>query len=146
MNRAKRTIVLLSCFAVLLTIARQSTSQDPNPNLQVRAEAAVSQIRGTLKLAELERAVAVMRDRWRVAHIYAENQHDLFFAQWFVVAQDRLFQMELWKRSGQGRLSEILGPSALARDLQVTSSASLRFGIDSVSEDNLNEPSRSNQT
>jgi penicillin amidase len=52
-----------------------------------------------------------------VAHIYAENQHDLFFAQGFVVSQDRLFQMELWKRSGQGRLADILGPAALARDV-----------------------------
>jgi penicillin amidase len=51
-----------------------------------------------------------------VAHIYAENQHDLFFAQGYVVSQDRLFQMELWKRSGQGRLAEILGPQALGRD------------------------------
>ena len=64
-----------------------------------------------------EKAVNVVRDRWGVAHIYAESQHDLFFAQGFVVAQDRLFQMELWKRSGQGRLAEILGPAALPRDV-----------------------------
>ncbi|MGZ4839973.1 MAG: penicillin acylase family protein, partial [Terriglobales bacterium] len=49
--------------------------------------------------------------------MYAQNQHDLFFAQGFVAAQDRLFQMELWKRSGQGRLAEVLGPSALQRDI-----------------------------
>ena len=60
--------------------------------------------------------VRVQRDRWGVAHIYAKNQHDLFFAQGFVVAQDRLFQMELWKRSGQGRLAEVLGATAVARD------------------------------
>lgn len=52
-----------------------------------------------------------------MAHILAKNQHDLFFAQGFVVAQDRLFQMELWKRAGQGRLAEVLGPSALQRDI-----------------------------
>ena len=68
---------------------------------------------GTLKVAGLERPVNVLRDRWGVAHIYAQNQHDLFFAQGYVAAQDRLFQMELWKRSGQGRLAEVLGPSAL---------------------------------
>jgi penicillin amidase len=61
--------------------------------------------------------VRVQRDRWGVAHIYARNSHDLFFAQGYVVAQDRLFQMELWKRSGQGRLAEVLGPEAVARDL-----------------------------
>ena len=65
----------------------------------------------------LQQPVNVLRDRWGVAHIYARNQHDLFFAQGFVAAQDRLFQMELWKRSGQGRLAEILGPSALQRDV-----------------------------
>ena len=58
----------------------------------------------------------VLRNSWGVAHIYAQNQHDLFFAQGFVAAQDRLFQMELWKRSGQGRLAENSGPSALQRD------------------------------
>jgi penicillin amidase len=74
-------------------------------------------VQGTLKVASLERPVNVLRDRWGVAHIYAQNQHDLFFAQGYVAAQDRLFQMELWKRSGQGRLAEVLGPSALQRDI-----------------------------
>ena len=41
---------------------------------------------------------------------------DLFFAQGFVAAQDRLFQMEMWRRAGEGRLSEVLGPSAVERD------------------------------
>ncbi|HSB74001.1 MAG TPA: penicillin acylase family protein, partial [Terriglobales bacterium] len=50
-------------------------------------------------------------------HIYAQSQHDLFFAQGFVTAQDRLFQMELWKRVGQGRLAEVLGPEYLQRDI-----------------------------
>ena len=74
-------------------------------------------VQGTLKVTGLERPVNVLRDRWGVAHIYAQNQHDLFFAQGYVAAQDRLFQMELWKRSGQGRLAEVLGPSALQRDI-----------------------------
>lgn len=88
-----------------------------NQDLQTRAKAAVSQIRGTLQVPGLQKPVRVQRDHWGVAHIYAENQHDLFFAQGFVVSQDRLFQMELWKRSGQGRLTEILGPSAMQRDI-----------------------------
>ena len=85
-------------------------------SLAARAKAALSVIRGTLNVRGLQSAVRVQRDRWGVAHIYAQNQHDLFFAQGFVVAQDRLFQMELWKRSGQGRLAEILGASAVQRD------------------------------
>jgi penicillin amidase len=60
--------------------------------------------------------VRVVRDTWGVPHIYAQNADDLFFAQGFVQAQDRLFQMDLWRRSAQGRLSEVLGPNFIERD------------------------------
>lgn len=86
-------------------------------SIEQQARRELSEIRGTLSAAGLEKRVTVLRDQWGVAHIYAQNQHDLFFAQGYVVSQDRLFQMELWKRSGQGRLAEILGPSALQRDV-----------------------------
>mgnify|MGYP005840155637 CR=1 FL=1 len=69
-----------------------------------------------LRLAGLREPVEVRRDRWGVPHIYARNTPDLFFAQGFVAAQDRLFQMEMWRRAGEGRLAEVLGPSALERD------------------------------
>lgn len=82
-----------------------------------KARAALSTIKGQIHVTGLREPVDVLRDRWGVPHIYAHNQHDLFFAQGFVAAQDRLFQMELWKRAGQGRLAEILGPSALPRDI-----------------------------
>ena len=70
----------------------------------------------TLAMAGLTSPVEVRRDRWGVPHIYAKNQRDLFFAQGFTVAQDRLFQMEMWRRTGEGRLAEVLGPAALPRD------------------------------
>ncbi|MBZ5664721.1 MAG: penicillin acylase family protein [Acidobacteriia bacterium] len=89
----------------------------PNKDLAPAAHKALAIVSGESHVKGLERPVNVLRDRWGVAHIYAENQHDLFFAQGVVDAQDRLFQMELWKRAGQGRLAEILGPSALARDV-----------------------------
>ena len=129
MSRMKRPPVYLSLLiliALILTAAVTAGAQaapervgEPGnrDSLQSRAHAALSTIRGTLKTAGLERPVNVLRDRWGVAHIYAQNQHDLFFAQGFVAAQDRLFQMELWKRSGQGRLAEVLGSSALPRDI-----------------------------
>jgi penicillin amidase len=60
--------------------------------------------------------VRIVRDRWGVPHIYAESQADLFVAQGFVQAEDRLFQMDLWRRSVQGRLSEVLGPNFIERD------------------------------
>ena len=58
----------------------------------------LAQIEGTISLAGLEQPVEVLRDQWGVAHIYAENQHDLFFAQGFTAAQDRLYQIEIWRR------------------------------------------------
>ncbi len=111
----KRYLVWL-CL-LIPSVALAASAQAAQGNLDARAQAALSAVRGRLKLAGLQQPVNVLRDRWGVPHIYAQNQHDLFFAQGFVAAQDRLFQMELWKRSGQGRLAEILGPSALLRDV-----------------------------
>ena len=58
----------------------------------------------------------IVRDRWGIPHITAQTEHDLFFAQGFVQAQDRLFQMDLWRRTVQVRLSEVLGPNFIDRD------------------------------
>ncbi|HSP13642.1 MAG TPA: penicillin acylase family protein [Thermoanaerobaculia bacterium] len=69
-----------------------------------------------LRLAGLRAEVTVIRDKWGVPHIYASNQHDLFFAQGFVQAQDRLYQMEIWKRAGQGRLAAVFGEKFVERD------------------------------
>ena len=85
-------------------------------DLASRARAVLAQTSGTLRLSGLSRPVTVLRDSWGVPHIYAETQDDLFFAQGFVAAQDRLWQMELWRRTGEGRLAEVLGPGAVERD------------------------------
>jgi len=74
------------------------------------------QIDGTLRLPGLQAPVEIIRDRWGIPHIYAEHAEDLFFAQGFVHAQDRLWQMELNRRIGCGRLSEIFGDLALDTD------------------------------
>jgi penicillin amidase len=94
-----------------------STAIAAEPEWQQQARQSLAVISGTEQVPGLHASVRVQRDRWGVAHIYARDQHDLFFAQGFVAAQDRLFQMELWKRAGQGRLAEILGPSAIQRDI-----------------------------
>jgi Protein related to penicillin acylase len=73
-------------------------------------------VSGTLAVDGLVAPVRIVRDTWGVPHIYAQNEADLFFAQGFVQAQDRLFQMDLWRRSAQGRLSEVLGPNFIERD------------------------------
>lgn len=71
---------------------------------------------GEIRIKGLHKPVKVFRDRWGVPHIYAENEHDLFMAQGFVQAQDRLWQMESNRRLAAGRLSEILGPLTLELD------------------------------
>jgi penicillin G amidase len=108
----------LAIGALTALLAHFTPALPAEDSIGVRARAAVAEIRGTLKAHGLHRPVHVQRDKWGVAHIYAADTHDLFFAQGFVAAQDRLFQMELWKRAGQGRLAEILGPDAVERDAQ----------------------------
>jgi penicillin amidase len=76
----------------------------------------VPTIDGEVRVPGLSEEVEVFRDPWGVPHIYARNLDDLFFAQGFVQAQDRLWQMEMYRRVGEGRLAEILGPDALRHD------------------------------
>ncbi|MEK6406755.1 MAG: penicillin acylase family protein [Acidobacteriota bacterium] len=85
-------------------------------DLARQARAALAQTSGRIETEGLSKPVEVLRDTWGVAHIYAQTQEDLFFAQGFVAAQDRLWQMEIWRRTGEGKLAEILGPSAIERD------------------------------
>jgi penicillin amidase len=69
-----------------------------------------------VKLPGIQKQVEIIRDRWGVPHIYAATVHDLFFAQGYIAARDRLFQIDLWRRAGSGKLAEVLGPAAIERD------------------------------
>jgi len=71
----------------------------------------------TLDIAGLDQPVEILVDRWGVSHIYAETEHDLFFAQGWNAARDRLFQLELWRRQATGTVAEILGERELERDI-----------------------------
>jgi penicillin G amidase len=71
---------------------------------------------GTATLPGLQKDVTVERDRWGVPHIRASSVQDLAEAQGYVMAQDRLWQMDLLRRISRGQLSEILGPATLKRD------------------------------
>jgi len=73
-------------------------------------------IDGEINVPGLQKSVTIKRDQYGVPHIFAENEHDLFFAQGYVHAQDRLWQMDVSRRAGQGRLSEVFGPSTLKFD------------------------------
>src|SRR6185295_18063353 len=81
--------------------------------LAAQAVAAVAKTIGTPRIPGLEKPVTVLRDAWGIAHIFAETQSDLFMAQGYVAAQDRLWQLEIWRRAGTGTLAEILGPAAI---------------------------------
>jgi penicillin amidase len=77
----------------------------------------VTQAEGTLKVAGVSQPVEIIRDRWGVNHIYAQNEPDLFFAQGYAAAKDRLFQFEVWRRQATGTVAEILGKRELKRDV-----------------------------
>jgi penicillin amidase len=115
MRRASITAVV-AVVAWATIIGFQPPQGESVAELVQRATAALSQTSGTLRLAGLEQPVEVIRDRWGVPHIYAKTVHDLFFAQGFVAAQDRLWQLDLWRRNAEGTLAEILGPAAVKRD------------------------------
>jgi penicillin amidase len=88
------------------------------PALDDAARRVLARIDGTIDVPHLKAAVQVRRDEWGVPHITAASADDLFFAQGYVAAQDRLWQMEIWRRTAEGRLAEIVGPAAVARDRQ----------------------------
>ena len=71
---------------------------------------------GKQRLIGLDAPVQVLRDHWGVPHIYATSTRDLFMAQGYVHAQDRLWQMEFQRRVGHGQLAEIFGRAALPVD------------------------------
>ena len=86
------------------------------PDYNAAAKQALAQLDGTILVFGLREPVEVLRDRWGIPHIFARNTEDLFFAQGYVVAQDRMWQLEMWRRNGEGRLAEVLGPEYVTRD------------------------------
>ena len=78
--------------------------------------AALPDFESTQKLPGLESTVLIHRDPWGIPHIRAENKADLFFAQGFATAQDRLWHMDFDRHQALGRWAEFSGPSGLARD------------------------------
>ena len=99
--------------------------------------AALPQTTGVLTVPGLSQPVNVVRDRFGVPSISAANSHDVFFAQGYVTAQDRLFQMELDRHIASGRLSELFGRGTndsllhtdeLLRTLDLYQSAQFEYG------------------
>ena len=83
-------------------------------------------------LSGLRAAARITRDRAGIAHIQARNEHDLFFLQGWVHAEDRLFQMDVSRRRASGTLAELLGAGALAGDVQLRTFGLRRAGEKSL--------------
>jgi penicillin amidase len=98
-----RTIRALVAFAL---ISAQAASQDPQKG-------------APSVLAGLQGAAEITRDAFGIAHVRAGNDHDLYFMQGYVHAKDRLFQMDVSRRIASGTLAELLGPTALAGDVEL---------------------------
>jgi penicillin amidase len=67
-------------------------------------------------LEGLKKPAEILRDKWGVPHIYADTQDDMFFSQGFNAARDRLWQLDLWRRQGEGKLAEQFGPRFVEQD------------------------------
>lgn len=76
----------------------------------------IAQINSRVALEGLDQGVEILKDKWGISHIYAETEHDLFFAQGYSAARDRLFQFEIWRAQATGTTAEIFGPRMIDRD------------------------------
>ena len=98
-------LLLALLLGGLLMLIYWNLVQRPTPRLN-----------GTVRLPGLDQPVEVLRDKHGIPHIYAQTRTDLFHAQGYVHAQDRLWQMEQNRRIANGTLSELFGESALEAD------------------------------
>lgn len=109
MRLVRRAVLLLAALTMIAVLAAGGLGA-------YAVRRAFPQVSGTLTVPGLGGPVEVIRDRWGIPHIYARSDRDLYFAQGFVHAQDRLWQMELNRRTAGGRLSEIFGEATLGTD------------------------------
>jgi len=86
--------------------------------IAVTPEDCLSQHEGTASVAGPEGTVRIVRDQWGIPHIKADSTRDAFFGQGYVLGQDRLWQLELYRHFAWGRGAELLGKGLLRRDQQ----------------------------
>jgi penicillin amidase len=112
-------------FTLLLIWALQTKFGDippvgkflnPATGFWQNAESREINLTDELNLKGLQGKVTVKYDENRIPHIFAENDHDLYYAQGYVTAKERLWQMDIQTRSAAGRLAEVVGPKALEVD------------------------------
>jgi penicillin G amidase len=115
-GRAPRFAAVLLPFVLAACAPSAPPPAAPPVSVDALAARALAQLDGEITAPGLRAPVEVVRDRQGIPHIYAQNDDDLFFAQGFVMAQDRLWQLEMWRRWREGRLSEVFGPAAFDFD------------------------------
>ena len=106
----RRTTICLAAFLLCLIAVSL-----PNARGQ-QAAAAPSGAATSLKIAGLQDRVTIRRDERGIPYIQAGNDHDLYFAQGYVTASDRLWQMDVFRRNARGELAEIFGAAVLEED------------------------------
>ncbi len=112
---------LLGIYLVLLILSTSCWAQTTAP-----------QVDKTLSIAGLKESVTVRRDERGIPYIEAKNEDDLFFAQGFTIAQDRLWQMDLYRRVAGGETAELFGSQTLDEDKRWR-----KFGFAKIAADTL---------
>ena len=110
MKLLKRILFVLAAVIVLAVIAGSFY-------LRHLATRAIPDYNQNVRLKNLEETVTVYRDQYAFPHVYAKNEEDLYRAVGYVMAQDRLWQMDLLRRTTTGRLAEIFGADLIDTDL-----------------------------
>src|SRR5512139_4263875 len=98
----------LATLLALVALAPSALSLDRTDRVPVAREA--------FRLGGLSKPAEIVVDRWGIPHIYAATETDLFFAQGWNAARDRLWQLDLWRRQGEGKLAEAFGPRFVDQD------------------------------
>ncbi len=110
MNKLLKRI-LFGLFGILIVLVVAAAIAVP-----ILTRRSFPQTSGEVQLPGLDGPVDVYRDEFGIPHIYATTPHDLFMAQGYVQAQDRFWQMDMWRHQATGRLSELLGENTLEVD------------------------------
>ena len=112
-----RLAVVLSLGVAAVPLAQLLGAVGAAPLAAQQSAPAAAPAGTTLNVPGLREPVEIRVDRWGISHIYAQSEHDLFFAQGWNAARDRLFQLEMWRRQATGTVAEILGPREIQRDV-----------------------------
>lgn len=115
---SRRPLRIIRRIVLTLIILALAVAAGAVAWLYRRAKASLPQLDGAIKVSGLAGRVEVLRDSHGVPHLRASSQEDVLFAQGYVTAQDRLWQMDLSRRFAHGELSEILGESTLKLDIE----------------------------